>query len=135
MRFVGCGLAVAMSMALVACASNEPLRGTSEGIALTIEDDEDALEDAIERAGEHCEGHQRFAVLQAVSAVGRDRRLATFNCVRVRGGGAAVRVRADEDLDDAAERAERYCDRFGREPVLQSVGEIGRSRVAAFNCV
>ena len=135
MRFTGIGLAAALCMALVACASGEAVRGTSDGIAFTIEDDEDALKDAIERAGGHCEDYDRFAVLQAVSAVRDDRRLATFNCVPVRGGGAAVRVRPDEDLDDAAERAEDYCDRYERRPVLQSVGDIGRSRVAAFNCV
>ena len=135
MRFTGIGLAAALCLALVACASGEAVRGTSDGIAFTIEDDEDALKDSIERAGGHCEDYNRFAVLQAVSAVRDDRRLATFNCVPVRGGGAAVRVRPDEDLDDAAERAEDYCDRYERRPVLQSGGGNGRGRGAALNSV
>ena len=134
MRFAGFGAAVALAALLAACATSQPLQENRGGIALRIQDDEDALEDAIERAGAHCGEYGRFAVLQAVSEPQADERLVTFNCAESQGRGVALGFRDGEDLDDVTERAEERCDRYGREAVLQSVSTIGDSRVAAFAC-
>ncbi len=121
---------------LTACAATDRVQGSAGGIALRINDEEEALREARDRAEAHCREFDRFAVLQGVSEIGSDRRLATFNCVRSQGGGVAVLIgNRDDDLEDAQERAERYCDDYGRIAVLQSVSAIGNRRVAAFNCV
>ena len=127
---------MAGSALLTACAATDRVQGNAGGIALRINDEEEALREAREAAEAHCREFDRYAVLQGVSEIGGDRRLATFNCVRARGGGVAVLIgNRDDDLEDARERAERYCEDFGRIPVLQSVSAIENRRVAAFNCV
>lgn len=126
---------VVMVAALVAgCAVDQRLE-SSGGIALRIDDDVDALEDAMDRADDHCDAHGRVAVLQSVSRVGGGDRLATFNCVDGRGRGVAVFVdEDDDDLRDAMREAEAYCEDFDRIAVLQSVGEIDDRRIATFAC-
>jgi hypothetical protein len=130
-------LAMALGTAVLAaaCATGDRFDASRGGIALRIADDVDALDDAVERAQDHCEEHDRHAVLQAVSQVGRGELLATFNCVRTRGGGIALVVDDENDLDDAQARARRYCADYDRDAVLQSVSEIEGRGVAAFNCV
>jgi hypothetical protein len=41
----------------------------------------------------------------------------------------------DEDVRKASSDAESYCHDYDKIAVLQSVSDIDRSRVAAFNCV
>lgn len=126
---------LAGSVLLAACAATDRVQGSAGGIALRINDEEEALREARDRAEAHCREFDRFAVLQGVSEIGSDRRLATFNCVRARAGGVAVLIDDDDELDDAQQRANRYCDERGRTAVLQSVSDIENRRVAAFNCV
>jgi hypothetical protein len=128
-------LLVAASALLAACTTGERLE-SSRGTALRIVDDVDALEAAMDEAGEHCERYDRHPVLQSVSPVDRDELLATFDCVESSRGGVALFVGADdEDVRRAAREAEGYCGEFDRTAVLQSVGEIDGRRIAAFNCV
>lgn len=128
-------LALAAATLLAACAGSERLE-SSRGVALRINDDVDALETAMDRAQDHCDEHDRFAVLQSVSQVDNDQLLATFDCVESRGGGVALVVDdGDDDLRATTRDADEYCDDFDRIAVLQSVGEIDNRRVATFNCV
>jgi hypothetical protein len=128
-------LAVAAVALVAGCTTSQRLE-SSRGIAVRIVDDIDALEAAIERAEDHCDVHDRHAVLQSVSQLDDNEVLATFDCVESRGGGVALVVDDDdEDLARATREAGDYCDDFDRIAVLQSVGEVDERRVAAFNCV
>jgi hypothetical protein len=128
-------LLVATAALLAACAGAEPLE-SSRGIALRIDDDVDALKSAQDKAEDHCQQHDRHAILQSVSAVDHDQRLASFDCVESRGGGVALFIGGDdEDVRKASSDAEGYCHDYDKIAVLQSVSDIDRSRVAAFNCV
>ena len=132
MRCVLAGLAMAL---LVGCTTSEQLE-SSRGIAVRLSDNIDALQAAKERADDHCDRHDRHAVLQSVSRLDDDEVLASFDCAGSIGGGVALLVDDDDaDLGEAMREAEDYREDFDRIAVLQSVGEIDRRRVAAFNCV
>jgi hypothetical protein len=132
MARLACGVALAAAAVLAGRAATE-VRGNRSGMAYAVEDDLDALEAAIGRATEHCDNHGRYAVLQAIGSADDDDRLVTFDCAETRGGGIALAVdEGDEGLDEAADD---FCDDYGRDAVLQSVSEIDRRRVAAFNCI
>lgn len=128
-------LLVGTAALLAACAGTEPLE-SSRGIALRIDDDVDALEAAQDRAEDHCDQHDRHAVLQSVSPVDHDQLLATFDCAESRAGGVAIYAgNNDEDVRQASAEAETYCHDHDRIAVLQSVSDIDHRRIAAFNCV
>ena len=128
-------LLLATAALVAACAGTEPME-SSRGIALKIDDDVDALKSAQNEAEDHCKQHDRHAVLQSVSAVDHDQRLASFDCVESKGGGIAVYVGShDDDVRQASSEAEKYCHDNDRIAVLQSVSDIDHRRVAAFNCV
>lgn len=135
MTFGRAGMLVAASALLAACATSTPYESSSGGIALRVEDDVDALENAVAQAERHCEDHDRHAVLRAVSPIEGDRVLATFTCADSRGAGVALIVDDDDDLDDVRDQAERYCADYNRIAVLQSVSGIGDRGVATFECV
>jgi threonine dehydrogenase-like Zn-dependent dehydrogenase len=136
---------MALPFLMVACAPTEDL-GSSRGIAYRIAEDNDALEEAMNRAEDHCDDHDRTAVLQSVSDTGGDEMLATFDCAGGPGSGIALWVdedrddgvilgaNDDDDLDDALDRANDYCNDYGRIAVLQSVSEVDDDQIAAFNC-
>jgi hypothetical protein len=128
-------LLFASAALLAACAGTEPLE-SSRGIALRIDDDVDALDAARNQAEDHCDRHDRYPVLQSVSPVDHDQRLASFDCVGTKGGGIAIYVGDhDEDVRKASSEAESYCHDHDKIAVLQSVSDIDHRRIAAFNCV
>jgi hypothetical protein len=128
-------LLLATAALLAACAGTEPL-DSPRGIALRIDDDVDALEAAQNKAEDHCNRYDRYPVLQSVSPVDHDQLLASFDCVGSKGGGIAIYVGGhDEDVRSASSEAESYCHDYDKIAVLQSVSEIDRRRIAAFNCV
>lgn len=126
-------LAAMLPVIVVACAQPRDL-DSSRGVALRIDDDLDDLEDAVAQADAHCARYDRTAVLQSISADGNDL-LAAFECHRGSGSGIAVIVDDDEGVDEALPQASEYCDDYDRVAVLQSMNEIDRRKVAAFNCV
>lgn len=72
-------------LALAACADDDaqPHVVTSGGgLAIALEDDDDALARAVETANRHCVEARRVAVLQTVSEM-NGQRLAFFECVDV----------------------------------------------------
>ncbi|MCA1941323.1 MAG: hypothetical protein LDL26_10020 [Caenispirillum bisanense] len=71
-------------LALAACADGDaqPHVVTSGGLAIALEDDDDALARAVETANRHCVESRRVAVLQTVSEINGER-LAFFECVDV----------------------------------------------------
>lgn len=132
LRHIGI-FAVAAAL-LAGCAVNDSYESSSGGIALRIDDDLDALNDALARAENHCADHDGFAVLQGVSEVEDDQLVATFNCARTRGEGVALVVRDEDDMDQVTDRAQRFCANHNRVAVLQSVSPIDGRGVAAFEC-
>ncbi len=120
---------------LAACAGTEPME-SSRGIALRIDNDVDALDAARSKAKDHCQQHDRYAVLQSVSPVDHDQLLASFDCAESKSGGVAIYVgNHDDDVRAASSKAESYCHDYDKIAVLQSVSDIDHQRVAAFNCV
>lgn len=130
-----CGL-VALGF-LAACAGGpEPLGSSENGIAFTIQDDRNALAEALRLADTHCGGFDRVAVLQSVGvASDDDNRIATFACSDSREDGVTIVVEdAPDSLAVAEGRASSFCAGFGRQAVLKSSGELDGQRVVTFDC-
>lgn len=107
---------------------------TSSLFAYSVDDDADAIEEAIASAGERCESDDRRAVLTSVDEEDGAYRM-TFACDDDGGDDALALVVEDADaLDEADEEAAAYCAENDGQAVRETVEEVGDLGVVTYAC-